>query len=179
MSSAGPKSHWKPRSIARQLAFQLLYQDELNPSDDPAVNRTRTSADWDRGELEETARELYETTFEDEVRENGRQVLPSWPESPELVEFTRFLVLGVRRYCEQLDEQLARATYHWRIQRMAVTDRTILRLATFEILHTETPDPVAIDEAIELAKRFGSAQSGQFVNGILDRVMQREGDGGV
>ena len=53
---------------------------------------------------------------------------------------------------------------------MAATDRNILRLAAYELLHTDTPRAVAIDEAIELAKRFGSAQSAQFVNGILDRL---------
>ncbi|MGD0518494.1 MAG: transcription antitermination factor NusB, partial [Thermoguttaceae bacterium] len=54
---------------------------------------------------------------------------------------------------------------------MAATDRNILRLGAFEMLLTDTPDRVAIDEAVELAKRFGSAQSAQFVNGILDKLM--------
>ncbi len=54
---------------------------------------------------------------------------------------------------------------------MAATDRNVLRLGAFEILYAETPDRVAINEAVELAKRFGSKQSAQFVNGILDRVL--------
>ena len=57
------------------------------------------------------------------------------------------------------------------LQRMAATDRNVLRLAAYEMLHTDTPPRVAIDEAVELAKRFGSAQSAQFVNGILDKIM--------
>ena len=67
---------------------------------------------------------------------------------------------------------------------MAATDRNVLRLAAYEILHGDTPGRVAIDEAVELAKRFGSAQSGPFVNGILDKVMHntegrwREGERG-
>jgi N utilization substance protein B len=61
---------------------------------------------------------------------------------------------------------------------MAATDRNILRLAAYELLHCDTPDRVVIDEAIELAKRFGAAQSSQFVNGILDKVMHaKEGSG--
>jgi len=59
---------------------------------------------------------------------------------------------------------------------MPPTDRNVLRLGAYEILHSGTPDRVAIDEAIELAKRFGTAQSAAFVNGILDRLM-REGEG--
>ena len=59
---------------------------------------------------------------------------------------------------------------NWSLKRMAATDRNVLRLGAYELLHTDTP-PGAIDEAVELAKRFGSAQSSQFVNGILDKVM--------
>jgi len=55
---------------------------------------------------------------------------------------------------------------------MAATDRNVLRLGAYEILYTETPDRVAIDEAVELAKRFGIAHSGQFVNGILDKFLE-------
>ena len=58
---------------------------------------------------------------------------------------------------------------------MAATDRNVLRLGAYELLHTDTPARVAIDEAVELAKRFGSAQSAQFVNGILDKVMHADG----
>ena len=57
---------------------------------------------------------------------------------------------------------------------MAATDRNVLRLGAYEIFHSDTPPRVAIDEAVELAKRFGSAQSAQFVNGILDNLMHRE-----
>ena len=57
---------------------------------------------------------------------------------------------------------------------MAATDRNVLRLGAYEILYTDTPDRAAINEAVELAKRFGSAQSAQFVNGILDKFLHRE-----
>jgi len=58
---------------------------------------------------------------------------------------------------------------------MAATDRNILRLGAYELLHTEMPGRAAIDEAVELAKRFGAAQSSQFVNGILDKIMHDHG----
>ena len=60
---------------------------------------------------------------------------------------------------------------------MAATDRNVLRLGAYELFHSDTPPQVAIDEAVELAKRFGSAQSAQFVNGILDNLMQAKDEG--
>ena len=60
---------------------------------------------------------------------------------------------------------------NWSLRRMAPTDRNVLRLATFELQHTETPPRVIIDEAIEMARKYGSAQSPPFVNGILDRLI--------
>ncbi|MGE0609441.1 MAG: transcription antitermination factor NusB [Pirellulales bacterium] len=89
----------------------------------------------------------------------------------ELVEFARSLVSGVRRNRPELDALLARTAENWRLERMAATDRNILRLGAYEILYSETPGRVAINEAVELAKRFGAANSAQFVNGILDRFL--------
>ena len=91
---------------------------------------------------------------------------------PELVEFARGLLSGVRRNRAELDALLSRTADNWSLERMAVTDRNVLRLGAFEILYTATPDRVAINEAVELAKRFGSAQSAPFVNGILDQFLQ-------
>jgi len=89
-----------------------------------------------------------------------------------LVEFARDLLAGVRRNRPALDQLLAGAAANWSLARMAATDRNALRLGAYEILHTQTPARVAINEAIELARRFGSEQSGQFVNGILDRLLR-------
>ncbi len=91
--------------------------------------------------------------------------------TPELIDFARSLVSGVRRNRGELDGLLARTADNWSLDRMASTDRNVLRLGAYEILYTDTPDRVAINEAVELAKRFGSAQSPQFVNGILDRFL--------
>jgi N utilization substance protein B len=91
-----------------------------------------------------------------------------------LVEFARSLVAGVQRHREEMDALIEEGAENWSLRRMAATDRNILRLGAYEILHTDTPPRVAVNEAVELAKRFGSAQSAQFVNGILDRLMHVE-----
>lgn len=91
----------------------------------------------------------------------------------ELVEFTRSLYLGVRRNRQELDQLLAERADNWSLERMAATDRNVLRLGAYEILYTQTPGRVAVNEAVELAKRFGARQSAQFVNGILDRFLQK------
>jgi N utilization substance protein B len=89
----------------------------------------------------------------------------------ELLDFARSLLAGVRRNQGELDQLLSRTADNWSLERMAATDRNVLRLGAFEILYTATPGRVAINEAVELAKRFGSAHSAQFVNGILDRFL--------
>ncbi len=97
-----------------------------------------------------------------------------------MIAFARELVAGVRKNRAEVDARLDAIAANWSLKRMAATDRNVLRLGTYELLHTDTPPRVAIDEAIELARRFGSAQSPQFVNGILDKVMhqtERSGEG--
>ena len=128
------------RSRARQVALQVLYQDDLNPRHNPA------HADM-------------------LIRQRLRL--------PEIVDFARALVAGVRRNRAQLDAVIERAAQNWSLDRMPPTDRNVLRLGAYEILHADTPDRVAVDEAIELAKRFGTAESASFVNGILDRQMHQ------
>jgi len=81
------------------------------------------------------------------------------------------LVQGVKRNLKELDELLEEKAENWSLARMAATDRNVLRLGAFEIRYGDTPDRVAIDEAVDLAKRFGSANSSQFVNGILDKLL--------
>ncbi len=89
-----------------------------------------------------------------------------------LIEFARSLLSGVRRNRGELDQLLSERAQNWSLTRMAATDRNVLRLGAYEILFTDTPGRVAINEAVELAKRFGARQSAQFVNGILDRFLQ-------
>lgn len=89
-------------------------------------------------------------------------------------EFAKQLVLGVKRNQAELDQLLAEKAANWSVPRMAATDRNLLRLGAYEIRFMDTPDRVAIDEAIELAKRYGTAQSPQFINGILDKLIERK-----
>ncbi len=91
--------------------------------------------------------------------------------------FAERLVNGTLAHREDLDRMISKQADHWRIARMPVVDRNILRLALFELLHEpETPHPVVIDEALEIAKRYSTPRSSQFINGILDGVLKsREG----
>jgi transcription antitermination protein NusB len=93
-------------------------------------------------------------------------------EDDELIVFARSLIDGVRRNRGELDVLLAKTADNWSLERMAATDRSLLRLGAYEILYTQTPGAVAINEAVELAKRFGTAHSAQFVNGILDKFLE-------
>jgi N utilization substance protein B len=81
------------------------------------------------------------------------------------------LVEGVAAHLEELDAQISRHSEHWRLERMAAVDRNLLRLASYELLYQrQIPPKVVINEAVELAKVYGSEDSGAFVNGILDRI---------
>ena len=93
---------------------------------------------------------------------------------PELIDFARSLLAGVRKHRVEIDKLLVERADNWTLERMAVTDRNILRLGAFEMLYGGTPERVAINEAVELAKRYGAKQSPHFVNGVLDRFMHKE-----
>lgn len=129
------------RSRARAIVLQILYQDDLNP----------------------TQPEDVKTRFVNSRLKNNQ----------ELVKFADGLIVGVRENREALDAKLSKIADNWRLSRMAATDRNVLRLGAYELLHTDTPPPVVINEAIELARRYGSDQSAQFVNGVLDRLLKR------
>ena len=73
-------------------------------------------------------------------------------------------------HADALDKIVSSHARNWRVDRMAIVDRNVLRLAAFELMHTETPAAVILDEAVELARRFGSDESPPFVNGVLDAV---------
>lgn len=88
-----------------------------------------------------------------------------------VVEFARKLVAGVIQNRRAIDDVLRGLAKNWSVQRMSVVDRNVLRLGAYEILYTpETPVRVIINEGVELSKRYGSAESGGFVNGLLDRI---------
>ncbi len=86
-------------------------------------------------------------------------------------EFCQRLIEGVRRSQDQIDPLIEENSENWTLKRMAVVDRNILRLATFELLHCpDIPFKVTLNEAIELAKKFGADDSSAFINGILDKI---------
>jgi N utilization substance protein B len=88
-------------------------------------------------------------------------------------DFTKRLVSGTLEHRDSLDAMISRQAEHWRLMRMPIVDRNILRMALFELLHEpDTPRPVVIDEALEIAKRFSTPRSSQFINGILDGVLK-------
>jgi len=97
------------------------------------------------------------------------------PNEAEVHEFTRSLVNGTNDSKEAIDELLASAAENWKLHRMAIVDRNILRMAVYEMLHIEEiPAKVSINEAIELGKRYSTKQSGSFINGILDRIRREQ-----
>jgi transcription antitermination protein NusB len=85
-------------------------------------------------------------------------------------EFATRLATGTLAHLVELDERIRSRAEHWRISRMAVVDRNILRLAVYEFTHEPTPRTVAINEALEIARRFSTYEATQFINGILDAI---------
>lgn len=93
-------------------------------------------------------------------------------ETEEVVkEFANQLVKGVKDNIKEIDEVISKYATNWQISRMAVIDRNILRMATYEILYVDDiPPKVSINEAVDIAKKYGDTDSGKFVNGILDKI---------
>ncbi len=93
----------------------------------------------------------------------------------EVKEFSTFLINGVGENREFIDSVISKYATNWQIQRMPAIDRNILRLATFELLFVDDiPPKVSINEAIEMAKKYGDKDSGKFVNGVLDKINKTE-----
>jgi N utilization substance protein B len=136
----------KAREIALQVLYQLDVQDKL--SDEQALGLFwQHFAKTEDGDADEASR-----AFADE------------------------LVRGVKSRLEEIDALLTRASRNWRLERMARVDRNLLRLAVWELKYSkDVPVKVAINEAIEIAKRYGTAESPAFVNGILDRCLEEVG----
>jgi transcription antitermination protein NusB len=147
---------------SRSRALRLLFQADLRGVDarelleEAAADRSVT------GMLDEVDGELVaESEVEEALR--LRSVGP-------IDGFTRTLVLGVVNQRADLDALITRFSRSWQVHRMPVVDRTVLRLATFELLQQETPAAVVIDEAVEFAKDLSTGDSGRFVNGVLEAI---------
>ncbi len=115
---------------------------------------------------------LYQLEFRPgKTEEVFRTFWADSPFPPEVQAFAQELVAGTVAHREEIDTLISRYAEHWHFSRIALVDRNILRVATYEFLfHQEIPEKVILNEAIEIAKQYGSEDSGRFVNGILDKI---------
>jgi transcription antitermination protein NusB len=94
-------------------------------------------------------------------------------------DFANKIVLGTLKQIDTVDDRIRTRAEHWRIERMAIVDRNVLRLAVYEFLYLDTPHTVVINEALEIARRFSTFEATQFINGVLDAIkLDLEGSGG-
>ena len=99
-------------------------------------------------------------------------------EDAAVLEFSDFLIFGVRANHGKLDKMISKYATNWKLERMATIDRNVLRIASFELAFApEIPPKVSINEAIDMAKKYGDKDSGKFVNGILDEIRKTEEQG--
>jgi N utilization substance protein B len=115
------------------------------------------------------AADVSEARVDDLVRTYWNELGDADVEPPSR-DFATRLATGTLAHLKELDERIRSRAEHWRISRMAVVDRNILRLAVYEFLHEPTPRTVAINEALEIARRFSTYEATQFINGILDAI---------
>jgi len=114
----------------------------------------------------------------DSIEQIAATFFDNHDEPAAVVNFARLLVTRTVEHIEEIDQLIQRHAEHWRLDRMATVDRNILRLATQEFRYdTETPKTVVINEAIEIARRFSSQESPQFINGILDSIKKELEEG--
>lgn len=133
----------KKRTYGRELALQLLYQTEIQ-----GVSDSNVESFWEQIEEDKGSAINHETRV-----------------------FAMAIYKGVRTNADELDKEIIKVSEHWDLDRMAVIDRNLLRIGVYELLHEQsTPGKVIINEAIELAKRFGDPESSKFINGILDKI---------
>jgi len=131
----------RKRTLAREFALQVLYQMDIT------------------GDTPERALDNFWANKEGEEIEAA------------LKEFSSELVKGVAGNLEEIDKKIVQFAANWQLKRMAIVDRNIMRLGAFELIYREDiPPKVAINEAVELAKKFSGLESGKFVNAILDKV---------
>jgi len=94
---------------------------------------------------------------------------------PVIKDFSERINEGIEKNCTDIDEKISKYATNWQIKRMAIIDRNILRIGVFELLYAEDiPPKVSINEAVELAKKYGDLESSKFVNGVLDKIHKTE-----
>jgi N utilization substance protein B len=160
-----------PRRRAREIALQVLHLQDGSPELDASTALARFFdhlADG-RGLVEDEGERELGQEYPDSAGVGPASAMSAVALDRPLVEE---LVRGVEQHRAALDEALAQLSRNWRVERMAVVERNIIRLALYEFQHCPgVPVAVAINEAVELAKRFGTAEGAAFVNGLLDRAV--------
>jgi N utilization substance protein B len=151
------------RREARERAVQFLFQHDLNPPENLEL------------ELEQFWSSQQTAAIEDEKGPakwgEKTELPPPTVEEAETRLFAEPLIKGVLEHRDAIDEHIKKHTKNWDFHRIAVVDRNIMRLAIFEMLHREDiPPVVSINEAVDIAKKFSTEDSGKFVNGILDKI---------
>ena len=151
------------RRDARERAVQFLFQHDLNPPSDLEAALDRF---WESQRAATREAEQAGPTW-------GQQpaLPPPTPEETVVRSFADPLIRGTLEHRDDIDAQIRRVAKNWDLHRIAAVDRNILRLAIYEMMHREDiPPVVSINEAIDIAKRYSTEDSGKFVNGILDKI---------
>ena len=151
------------RREARERAVQFLFQHDLNPPEnlDRALNEF-----WDTQRAAAIAGEKGPATWGQPV-----QLPPPTAEEADMRLFADPLIRGTLEHRDAIDELIKGHAKNWEFHRIAAVDRNIMRLAIYEMLHREDIPPiVSINEAVDIAKKFSTQDSGKFVNGILDKI---------
>jgi N utilization substance protein B len=151
------------RREARERAVQFLFQHDLNPPED--LDRALNEF-WDTQRAAAIAEEKGPATWGQPV-----ELPPPSVEDAETRLFADPLIRGVLQNRDSIDEKIKSHARNWEFHRIAAVDRNIMRLALYEMLHREDiPPVVSINEAVDIAKKFSTQDSGKFVNGILDKI---------
>ncbi len=153
------------RREARERAVQFLFQYDLNPAE--SLDRELAHF-WDSQQTAAIAEDKADATWGQTVE------LPApTAEDAEVRLFGDPLIRGTLQYRDEADQLIKKHAQNWDLHRIAAVDRNILRLAIYEMLHRDDiPPVVSINEAVDIAKKFSTHDSGKFVNGILDKVKQ-------
>src|SRR3989338_5525534 len=134
----------RKRTLARECVLKILYQRDITQRTIPLA-----------------AEKFWETSEE--------------PVTPDVQEFAAFLIEGIDKNFDNIDKKISEYATNWQLKRMAIIDRNILRLGVFELHYAnDIPPKVTINEAVELAKKYGDLDSSKFVNGILDKINKME-----
>lgn len=153
------------RRLSREMALQMLYQRELGRSSLREILGNFDVMDF--------LVERFEAEGEEDSSPDPRRALVRLAQAKAALPYAHYLVEGTLARQEEIDSLIRAQAEHWRLERMPAVDRNILRMAIFELLDTEdVPKVVILDEAVELAKIYGSEQSGRFVNGMLDGLLR-------